>query len=123
MTHVTVVMLQPVRCIYKGCIIYCRTMTARTTCMLRYLTGVILYMRCPVARYATVTQTTITGTGSLRTVGCMTAGTGVMLLIIRRINKTLTSRHCYCMTAGTFAVQGHIPVGRMIDYMIRPYAA
>ena len=53
----------------------------------------------------------------------MTRRTGVMLLIISRIYKTLTSRHCYCMTAGTFAVQCHIPVGRMIDYMIRPYAA
>ena len=56
MTHVTAVMLQTIRCIYKGTVIHRRTMTARATCMLGYLTGVILGMRCPVARYTAVTQ-------------------------------------------------------------------
>ncbi len=53
----------------------------------------------------------------------MTGGTGVMLLIVERINKARSGGHGHRVTAGTFAVQRQVAGGRMIDIMIGPVAA
>ena len=64
----------------------------------------ILSMRGPVTGYTAVTHGAVAGTRCLGAVGTMARGTGVMLLIIRRVNKALAGRHRRGMTACTLAV-------------------
>ena len=80
-------------------------------------------MRSPVSCYTSMTQGAVTGTRRLATVGSMAGDTGIMLLIIRRVNKALTCGHRRAMTARTFAVQRYITRGLMIDVVICPDAA
>ena len=79
-------------------------------------------MRGPVSRYAAMTQGAVTGTRRLAAVCPMARGTGIMLLIIRRVNKTLAGGQRRRMTARTLAVQRYITCCLMIDVMICPAA-
>ena len=64
----------------------------------------VRYMRGPVTCYSAMTQGAVTGTRRLAAVRCMAGGTGVMLLVIRRVNEALTRGHRQGMTARTLAV-------------------
>jgi len=77
-------------------------------------------MRGPVSCYTAMTQGAVTGARRLSAVGSMARGTGVMLLIIRRVNKALACGHRRRMTARTLAVQGYVTSCLMIDVMICP---
>ena len=64
----------------------------------------ILGMRGPVTRYTAMTHRAVAGARRLSAVGSMARSTGIMLLIIRRVNKALAGRHRRRMTARTLAV-------------------
>ena len=64
----------------------------------------ILGMRGPVIRYTAMTHGAVAGTRRLSPICRMARGTGIMLLVIRRVNKALTCRKRRAMTARTLAV-------------------
>ena len=64
----------------------------------------ILGMCGPVSSYAAMTHRAVAGARRLTAVGSMARSTGIMLLIIRRVNKALAGRHRRRMTARTLAV-------------------
>ena len=64
----------------------------------------ILGMRGPVTRYTAMTHGAVSGTRGLAAVYRMAGGTGVMLLVVSRVNEALTSSHRRGMTARTLAV-------------------
>ena len=122
MADITVVMLHVVGRIDKGRVIDRCAVTAGTTGRRGDLGRMILSMRGPVTGYAAVTHGAVAGTRRLRAVGRMARGTGVMLLVIRRVDEVLTRGQRRRMTARTLAVQGDIASSCMIDVMIRPDA-
>ena len=122
MADVTVVMLDGVGRIHKGRVIDRRAMTAGTTGRLGHQERVVFGVRGPVSRLAVVTCRTINRTGGDGAVGCMARSTGVMFLVIRRVDEALTRGHRCRMTARTLAVQGDIAVRLVINVMIHPVA-
>lgn len=120
---ITVVMLQVVGWIHKAGVINRGRVTAGTTRMARYLGRMILGMRGPVRRYTAVACGTVNRTCCDRTVGPMARRTGIMLLVISRVNKALASGQRGAMTARTLAVQGDISISLMIDIVIGPVTA
>ena len=122
MANITVVMLDVVGRIHKVRVLHRRTVTAATTSGLRDLGRMIFDVVRPVTGYTAVALATVVDSDADRAVGTMARGTGVMLLIIRRVDEVLTRGQRCRMTACTRAVQGHIAGRRMINVMIRPVA-
>ena len=121
-TDVAVVMFQVIRQIYKVHVVDGIGVTACTTGGRCDLARMILSMRAPVTGYPAMTHGAVAGARRLRAVGRMARGTGVMLLVVRRVDEVLARGQRRGMAAGTLAVQGDIADRRMIDVMVRPDA-
>jgi len=122
MADVTVVVLEVIGQVDKSDIVKGAAVTAGTPGRLGHLQGVIFGVGGPIAGHGCVTLATVIHGNGKRTVGGMTGGTGVMLLVVDRINKTRSGGHGHRVTAGTFAVQRQVAGGLMIDIMIGPVA-
>ena len=122
MADITVVMLDIAGRIDKGRVIDRAAMTAGTTGGLRDQHSMILSVRGPVSRDSAVACGTINRTGGDGAVRTMARGTGVMLVVIRRVDEVLTRGHRRGVAACTLAVQRDIAGRLVIDIVIRPVA-
>src|SRR5210317_1903571 len=120
MADITVVMLDVVGRIHKVRVLHRRGMTAAALGLLRHQGGVVLSVRGPVSGLAAVAGGTVHRTGGDGAVGVMARGTGVMLLVIRRVDEVRSSGQRRRMTARTLAVQRDIAGRLVIDIVIGP---
>ena len=121
MTGSTAVMLLVVRAIDKVGVIDGLGMTAVTFGLQRDQGGVVLGgVGAEVTGDTTVTRATVVDRDADRAIRRMTGGTGVMLAIVGRINKTGAVGQGRRVTAGTAVVRGDITVRCMSDIVIGP---